>query len=401
MNIPPFTLNRQYREIGPEIEEAVQKVLRCGQFIGGEEIDKFEKAFASLIGTNHVISCNSGTDALILALRAFDIGLGDEVITSSFSFFATAEAISAVGARPVFVDINPDNFLLDVEQIENVITPNTKAIMPVHLFGNAVNMDKITDIASKYDLKVIEDCAQATGSMWNSKKVGGIGDIGCFSFFPTKNLGAAGDGGAVTTSNESLAIKIRELAIHGSPKRYHHTRLGYNSRLDTIQAAILNVKIKWIIKWVNDRQKISKNYINLIKKNQFLKLPISNSESSYHSWNQFVIRIKNLSYSSEKKFSELFETDFIKNNSFRNALKKKLLEKGINSIIYYPIPIHAQEAYKNNNYDRENLLNTELISTEVLSLPMYPELSFEEQKYIAENLNLILKEFVDDAQMSA
>ena len=152
---------------------------------------------------------------------------------------------------------------------------------------------------------------------------------------------------------------------------------------------------------MNDRQKISKNYINLIKKNQFLKLPISNSESSYHSWNQFVIRIKNLSYSSEKKFSELFETDFIKNNSFRNALKKKLLEKGINSIIYYPIPIHAQEAYKNNNYDRENLLNTELISTEVLSLPMYPELSFEEQKYIAENLNLILKEFVDDAQMSA
>ena len=401
MNIPPFTLNRQYREIGPEIEEAVQKVLRRGQFIGGEEIDQFENTFASLIGTNHVISCNSGTDALILALRSFDIGLGDEVITSSFSFFATAEAISAVGARPVFVDINPDTFLLDVEQIENLITPNTKAIIPVHLFGNSVNMDKITEIASKYDLKVIEDCAQATGSMWNSKKVGSIGDIGCFSFFPTKNLGGAGDGGAVTTSNESLAIKIRELAIHGSPKRYHHTRLGYNSRLDTIQAAILNVKIKWIKKWINDRQKISKNYINLIEKNQFLKLPIINSESTFHSWNQFVIRIKNLSYSSEKPFSDLFETDVIKNNSFRNALKKKLLEKGINSIIYYPIPIHAQEAYKNNNYDRENLLNTELISTEVLSLPMYPELSFEEQKYIADNLNLILKEFVDDAQMSA
>ena len=259
MQIPPFTLNRQYQEIGSEIESEVSKVLKGGQYIGGQEIAKFEESFSSLIGVENTIGCNSGTDALVLALRALDIGVGDEVITSSFSFFATAEAISAVGANPVLVDIDPETYLINTELIEQEINSNTKAIMPVHLFGNAVNMTLIKSLAKKYDLKVIEDCAQATCTMWENSKVGSIGDIGCFSFFPTKNLGAAGDAGAVTTSDHKIAKKIKELAVHGSPIRYHHTQIGYNSRLDTIQASILNIKIKYISKWINNRQIIDNN----------------------------------------------------------------------------------------------------------------------------------------------
>ena len=225
MQIPPFTLERQFQEIGSDIEEAVMKVLKGGQYIGGQEIAEFEENFASLVGVNHAVGCNSGTDALILALRALDIGKGDEVITSSFSFFATAEAISAVGANPVLVDINPNDYLINIDLIEEEINSKTKAIMPVHLFGNAVNMKSIKSLAEKYNLKIIEDCAQATCTMWENSKVGSIGDIGCFSFFPTKNLGAAGDGGAVTTSDQNIAKKVRELAVHGSPKRYHHTQI--------------------------------------------------------------------------------------------------------------------------------------------------------------------------------
>ena len=401
MKIPPFTLERQYSEIGTEIEGAVLKVIKGGQFIGGDEIHQFENSFASLIGVNYAISCNSGTDALVLALRALDIGPGDEVITSSFSFFATAEAISLVGAIPVFVDINPQNYLINIKQIERCITPLTKAIMPVHLFGNVVNMSDLKLISEKYNLKIIEDCAQATCSMWTNKKVGSIGDIGCFSFFPTKNLGAAGDGGAVTTSNEYLAKRIKELAVHGSPSRYSHNDIGYNSRLDTIQAAVLNIKIKWISKWIQARQEIANNYLELIEKHDFLVLPETNTESTFNTWNQFVLRIKNRDFAQKTNQFNLFETDFNKNKSLRNFVKKQLLEKGINSIIYYPIPIHAQEAYRKMSFEREELINTEQISTEVLSLPMFPELSYKEQMYIAENLNQILKNYIHNIQISA
>ena len=401
MKIPPFTLERQYSEIGHDIENAVLNVLQKGQYIGGHEIAKFEDSFASLIGVTDVVSCNSGTDALVLALRAFDIGHGDEVITSSFSFFATAEAISLVGANPVFVDINPDTFLLNINQIESRINSRTKAIIPVHLFGNAVDMTKLELIAKKHNLKIIEDCAQATGSMWGSNNVGSIGDIGCFSFFPTKNLGCAGDGGAVTTSDESLAQKIRELSVHGSPKRYSHNNIGYNSRLDVIQAAILNVKIKSIKKWIKARQKIADNYIQLIDKNALLRLPQTNSELSCNTWNQFVIKVQNENFSNTKNYLELFETDVTKNKTSRNFLKSELLKIGINTIIYYPIPIHAQLAYKDKFFDKDLLFNTEKVCTEVLSLPMFPEITFEEQLYISENLNLILKKYTQIAQISA
>ena len=401
MQIPPFTLNRQFQEIGSEIESEVSKVLKGGQYIGGQEIAKFEESFSNLIGVENTIGCNSGTDALVLALRALDIGVGDEVITSSFSFFATAEAISAVGANPVLVDIDPETYLINTELIEQEINSNTKAIMPVHLFGNAVNMTLIKSLAKKYDLKVIEDCAQATCTMWETSKVGSIGDIGCFSFFPTKNLGAAGDGGAVTTSDQKIAKKIRELAVHGSPIRYHHTQIGYNSRLDTIQAAILNIKIKYISKWINNRQKIANNYLDLLEKNPFISLPKISSDSTSHSWNQFVIKLRNDKYFLNEDFSNLFDTDCKKYYSLRNLVKQQLFEKGINSIIYYPIPIHAQIAYKNKNFSRTKLINTERICTEVLSLPMFPEISYEEQVYVAENLNKVLKNCIEEIQISA
>ena len=401
MQIPPFTLNRQYQEIGSEIESEVFKVLKGGQYIGGQEIAKFEESFSNLIGVENTIGCNSGTDALVLALRALDIGEGDEVITSSFSFFATAEAISAVGANPILVDIDPETYLINTELIEKEINTNTKAIMPVHLFGNAVNMNLIKALAEKYGLKVIEDCAQATCTMWETSKVGSIGDIGCFSFFPTKNLGAAGDGGAVTTSNANIAKKIRELAVHGSPLRYHHTQIGYNSRLDTIQAAVLNIKIKYISKWIDNRRIIANNYFDLLEKNPFISFPKISSDSIFHSWNQFVIKFKNEKFDLYKDYSNLFETDFKKNISLRNLVKNHLYEKGINSIIYYPIPIHAQIAYKNKNFFRKKLTNTERVCTEVLSLPMFPEISYEEQVYIADNLNIGLENCINQIQISA
>ena len=399
MQIPPFTLERQFQEICSDIEDAVMKVLRGGQYIGGQEIAKFEENFASLIGVNHAVGCNSGTDALILALRALDIGEGDEVITSSFSFFATAEAISSVGAEPVLVDINPNDYLINIDFIEGEISSKTKAIMPVHLFGNAVNMKSIKALAKKYDLKIIEDCAQATCTMWENSKVGSFGDIGCFSFFPTKNLGAAGDGGAITTSDHNIAKKVRELAVHGSPKRYYHTKIGYNSRLDTLQAAVLNIKMKFISKWISNRKKIASNYLDLLEKNSFIHLPQIDFVNVSHSWNQFVIKIKNYNYDINDDYSELFETDFNKNNSLRNLLKLRLSHKGINSIIYYPIPIHAQLAYKNKHFSRKKLINTERVCTEVLSLPMYPEISYEEQVYVSENLNIILKNCINELQI--
>jgi dTDP-4-amino-4,6-dideoxygalactose transaminase len=244
MHVPPFSLSEQLHQLGDALDQAVLDVLRSGQYIGGSTISGFETAFAEACGVPHAIGCNSGTDALVLALRALGIGAGDEVITSSFSFFATAEAISAVGATPVFVDVDPDTYLIDPEGIEAAITPATRALMPVHLFGRPVDMERINAPSpSAHGLRVIEDCAQASGASWAGRPVGSWGDAGCFSFFPTKNLGAAGDGGMVVCRDPELAQRIRELAVHGMPRRYLHTDLGYNSRLDAMQAAVLMVKL--------------------------------------------------------------------------------------------------------------------------------------------------------------
>jgi len=293
------------------------------------------------------------------------------------------------------VDINPNTFLIESKFIEKKINSRTKAIMPVHLFGNSVDMTVIKTIAQKFKLKIIEDCAQATCTEWDGQKVGSIGDIGCFSFFPTKNLGAAGDGGAVTTSDALLAQRIRELAVHGSPKRYSHNQIGYNSRLDTIQAAILNVKLNSISKWIKSRKEVANNYLNLIKENDFLFLPETNTKLASHTWNQFVIRFKNETFSSIDNPQYLFDTNIENYKSLRNFLKYHLTKRGINTIIYYPIPIHSQEAYQNTLYEREELLETEKICTEVLSLPMFPEITFKEQNYVVENLNSIINDYLN------
>ena len=386
MQIPPFSLDEQISEIGDEIEKALIKVFRSGKYIGGEEVASFEKAFALAIETSYSVSCNSGTDALILALRSLNIGEGDEVITSSFSFFATAEAITSVGARPVFVDIDPENYLMDLDLIEKVITPRTKAILPVHLFGQPIDMDKIMAIAEVNNLKVVEDCAQAAGAHWRGKPVGSYGDVGCFSFFPTKNLGAAGDGGAITTNNLELAKTIRELAVHGMPKRYFHTNIGYNSRLDSLQAAILNVKLTRLNKWIEQRKAIAINYISQLSSIESIELPSNNlSNNSFHSWNQFVIRIMDNSFVKNIKAT----SEDVFDNTNRDLFKNELHRLGVNTIIYYPIPIHLQPAYRELGYTEGSLPITEKVCSQVISLPIFPELKFIQQSYVIDRIKAV------------
>ena len=388
MQIPPFSLDEQISEIGDEIEKALIKVFRSGKYIGGEEVASFEKAFALAIETSYSVSCNSGTDALILALRSLNIGEGDEVITSSFSFFATAEAITSVGARPVFIDIDPENYLMDLDLIEKVITPRTKAILPVHLFGQPIDMDKIMAIAEVNNLKVVEDCAQAAGAHWRGKPVGSYGDVGCFSFFPTKNLGAAGDGGAITTNNLELAKTIRELAVHGMPKRYFHTNIGYNSRLDSLQAAILNVKLTRLNKWIERRKAIANNYISQLSSIESIELPSNNlSNNSFHSWNQFVIRIMDNSFVKNIKAN----SEDVFDNTNRDLFKNELHRLGVNTIIYYPIPIHLQPAYRELGYTEGSLPITEKVCSQVISLPIFPELKFIQQSYVIDRIKEIFQ----------
>ena len=366
MQVPPFSLSQQINDLGADLEEAVLQVLRSGQYIGGAQLNAFEDAFATSVDTSHAVGCNSGTDALILALRALEIGPGDEVITCSFSFFATAEAISAVGATPVFVDVDPATYLIDLDRIEAAITPATKALMPVHLFGRPVDMTRLMAIAEAHRLNVVEDCAQATGARWNGQPVGSFGDVGCFSFFPTKNLGAAGDGGAATTSDAGLAQTMRELAVHGMPKRYLHTALGYNSRLDAIQAAVLNVKLPHLADWVRRRSAIAARYREQLAGLQGLSLP---SDEPGHSWNQFVVRI----------------------NSDRDAFKQILQDSGVSTIIYYPIPIHSQPAYAHLRQQTGPLPITEQLCQQVLSLPIFPELTDQQQQTVIETLRKLLR----------
>tara|TARA_Y100001968_G_scaffold272812_1_gene265226 strand:- start:10073 stop:11323 length:1251 start_codon:yes stop_codon:yes gene_type:complete len=398
MHVPPFSLEKQLSEIGADIQDAVLRVLKSGQYIGGLEIKRFEDSFASTIGCTNVVGCNSGTDALILALRALDIGPGDEVITSSFSFFATAEAISNVGAIPVFVDIQKEGYLIDVNAIENAITSKTKAILPVHIFGKPVDMNRIMDLAGNYGLKVIEDCAQAAGAKWRDKFVGSLGDVGCFSFFPTKNLGAAGDAGAVSTNNDELAKKMRELAVHGMPRRYVHTNLGYNSRMDALQAAILNVKLPNLIKWNEIRKEIALRYINGL--NETLCIEVQNDSDHHelrHGWNQFVINVVNYQSHKIKLENELLESKIKEEHelgdiSSRDLFKNDLENEGVKTIIYYPIPIHLQPAYKHLRYSVGSLPNTEKACKQVLSLPIFPEITLEQQNYVIQSIKKLCEQ---------
>jgi dTDP-4-amino-4,6-dideoxygalactose transaminase len=382
MPIPPFSLSAQLEQLGNGLEEAVLAVLRSGQYIGGAKVGAFEQAFALACEVPHAIGCNSGTDALILALQGLGIGPGDEVITSSFSFFATAEAISAVGATPVFVDVEEGSYLIDPERIEAAITPASRALLPVHLFGRPVDMERINAIATAHDLLVIEDCAQASGASWAGRPVGSWGDAGCFSFFPTKNLGGAGDGGAVTCRDPELAQRVRELAVHGMPRRYLHTALGYNSRLDALQAAVLGVKLPHLSGWVERRQSIAARYLAELGDLPWLQLPEAGPEG--HSWNQFVVRIVpcpegSAACAGSCQASSDSASYGLPESCCRDWLKQALEQAGVSTIIYYPIPIHRQPAYASLGYGPGSLPVTEQLCAEVLSLPIFPELSSEQQ----------------------
>jgi dTDP-4-amino-4,6-dideoxygalactose transaminase len=371
----------------------VLQILRSGQYIGGRAIAQFEEAFAIACGVPHVVGCNSGTDALVLALRGLGIGPGDEVITSSFSFFATAEAISAVGAKPVFVDVEPGSYLIDPERIPAAITPATRALMPVHLFGRPADMGRIGAIAAEHRLAVIEDCAQATGASWGGQPVGSWGDAGCFSFFPTKNLGAAGDGGAITTRDPELAQRMRELAVHGMPRRYLHTDLGYNSRLDALQAAVLDVKLPRLEGWVERRRAIAARYRKELTDLPGLVLPDAGPEG--HSWNQYVVRISSCpaaaSNCSGSCMPSSDSSEFgLPEARCRDWLKLQLQEAGVFTIIYYPIPIHRQPAYRELGYGTGSLPITEQLCSEVLSLPIFPELTSEQQSKVITTLHQLL-----------
>jgi dTDP-4-amino-4,6-dideoxygalactose transaminase len=392
MQIPPFSLSEQLEQLGEDLDQAVNGVLRSGQYIGGATIAEFEQAFAQSCGVPHAVGCNSGTDALILALRALNIGPGDEVITSSFSFFATAEAISAVGATPVFVDVEEDSYLIDPERIEAAITPASRALLPVHLFGRPAAMERISAIARAYNLLVIEDCAQAAGARCGGQSVGSWGDAGCFSFFPTKNLGAAGDGGAVTCRDPALAQRLRQLAAHGMPRRYLHTELGYNSRLDAIQAAVLNVKLPHLEHWVEQRRAIANRYRHALADLPGLRLPGDSDE--HHSWNQFVVRVAACPVSSSGSRAAACAGRCTPSGDSadhglpeaccRDWFKQQLQNAGVTTIIYYPIPIHRQPAYAGLGYGPGSLPVTEQLCAEVLSLPIFPELSTVQQDAVIE-----------------
>lgn len=373
--IPPVDLTRQYKQIQQEADSVVLNLLNSGRYIGGEAIATFEREFAEYIGAGQCVSCNSGTDALWLALKALEIGEQDEIITTSFSFFATAEVITRAGAKPIFVDIDPDTFNLDLTQIEQAITPRTKAIIPVHLFGQPVDMTELMAIARTHSLYVIEDCAQATGAAWGQARVGSIGHVGCFSFFPTKNLGACGDGGAATTNDPAIAKKMRILKEHGSPERYRHDFIGINSRLDAVQAVILTIKLRYLDYWNEQRQRAAAYYRELLQPIDALKLPkeISGGNSV---WNQYTICI------TPKR---------LHSGNIRELVKDKLSDKGIISMIYYPIPLHLQPVYQKG--DRFGQLPAvEQAAREVLSLPMFPGISEAEQERVAYTLKDCLLE---------
>jgi dTDP-4-amino-4,6-dideoxygalactose transaminase len=372
--IPPLDLKTQYNTIKPEVDAAVLSVLASGQYIKGDYVARFEQEFADYSGTAYAVACNSGTDALFMALRAFDIGPGDEVITSPFTFIATAEMISAVGATPVFVDIEPDGFNIDCHAIASSITPRTRAIIPVHLFGQPANMAQLMEIADAHHLAVIEDCAQATGATWQGKRVGSIGHIGCFSFYPTKNLGAFGDGGALTTNDWAIADKVRMLADHGRKQGYYHEAVGVNSRLDAVQAAILSVKLKHLDQWNANRKTAAEHYARLLAPIQGVTLPQSTADGQ-SVWNQYTIRITNPSAPSGPgaDHSEAL---------VRDRVRQSLNERNVGSAVYYPLPLHLQPVYQHLNYHPGQLPRSEQAANEVLSLPMFPELTVEQQEKV-------------------
>jgi dTDP-4-amino-4,6-dideoxygalactose transaminase len=358
MKVPLLDLHAQYKPILDKIKQEINKVLDTHQYILGPQVKAFEEKMAAYHKAKHAIGCSSGTDALILSLKAVGIGEGDEVITTPFTFFATAGSIHRCGAKPVFVDIDPDTYNIDPALIEAAITPKTKAIMPVHLFGQPAEMDKIMAIASKHHLYVIEDNAQGIGSKYEGQMSGTIGDIGTLSFFPSKNLGAMGDGGMCITNNDDLAAKLFQLRVHGENPKYIHKWVGLNSRLDSIQAAILSVKLDYLQGWSEARRNNAEYYYKHLSDIPQIKLPYINPKS-YTIYNQFTIAAEN-----------------------RDGLMKHLHENGIGNAIYYPLSLHLQECFSDLGYQKGDLPVSEETTGKVLSIPIYSDLTNEQKEYV-------------------
>jgi dTDP-4-amino-4,6-dideoxygalactose transaminase len=371
MSIPLIDLKAQYNSIKSEIDVAIETVVRNAAFIGGSEIKGFETEFAAYCEAKACVGVGNGTDALYLALRALEIGSGDEVITVAHTFIATSEAISQVGAKPVFVDVEPDTLLISPDAVESAITPRTKAIIAVHIYGQPCNMDRLMAIAHKHNLKVVEDAAQAHGARWKGRRVGSLGDIACFSFYPGKNLGAYGDGGAVVSNNEALIQRVRMLANHGRLEKYTHEVEGVNSRLDSLQAAILRVKLPHLDQWNSARDKIAKTYMDVLQ-GSGVSLPVIHAEAE-SGWHLFVIRVSN-----------------------RNALQKFLKERGIDTGVHYPIPLHRQQAYQYLGMPPGSLPITEKAATEIVSLPLYAELTDEMSQQVTKGILEFLETSVMD-----
>ena len=359
-SVPLLDLTRENAEIWPEVRERLAAICKSGQFILGPETQLLERQLAEFTQAGHAVGCASGSDALLLALMGLGIGPEDEVIVPSFTFIATASAVWRLGATPVFVDICPQTFNITAEHISAAMTPATRAIIPVHLFGQCAPMKDIMRVAGQ--IPVVEDAAQALGATHQSRPAGSIGDVGCFSFYPTKNLGGWGDGGVLTTTDEQLADRIRMLRGHGMRPRYHHHEVGINSRLDSVQAAVLSVKLNYLERWTETRRANAKRYQEMFYDANLteIKLPYEIADGK-HVWNQFTIRV---------------------HDGRRDALRQHLEDQNISSEVYYPIPLHQQSCFRSLGYDPGSLPATETAAAEVLSLPIYPGISEQQQRRV-------------------
>ena len=365
LSVPLLDLKAQFAPIRDEILAAIARVCDSQQFILGAEVEAFEREISSLLGVRHAIGVSSGTDALLAALMALGVGPGDEVVTSPYSFFATAGCIARVGGRPFFVDIEPSTFNIDVDRIERTLTPRTRAIMPVHLFGQCADLAPILDLAARRGIPVVEDAAQAIGATYRGRVAGTFGALGCFSFFPTKNLGAFGEGGLVTTNDDQLAVRVRLLRNHGAERQYFHRMVGGNFRLDAIQAAVLRVKLPYLSRWTATRQRNAARYRDL-----FLGSPVASrvglpgaAGDRTHIYNQFVVRVPH-----------------------RDTVKEGLRARGVGTAVYYPVPLHIQECFTDLSYRAGELPHAEAAARETLALPIFGELTTAQQSYVVRAL---------------
>ena len=367
MRIPILDLSVQHQRIAQEVEAAVARVLNSQQFILGPEVHELEQELAPYCQCAEAVGCASGSDALLLALMACEVGPGDEVITTPFSFFATVGSIVRLGAKAVFVDIDESTFNIDTNRIERAITKRTKVIMPVHLFGQCAEMERINGIAGHHKVGVIEDAAQAIGAEYRGRRAGSLGMIGCFSFYPSKNLGGAGDGGLLTTNDPQMAETLRILRAHGAKKKYYHDRAGINSRLDSLQAAILRVKFRYLDQWSQARLENAHRYRELFRdaglvSSGVVRLP-GESERARHVYNQFVIRARD-----------------------RDKLRAWLAEQGVGTEVYYPVPLHMQTCFKDLGYQAGDFPESERAAEEALAVPVYPELGLNAQTYVVDSI---------------